>query len=79
VDEEMTKREMEEQIKKKREQMIEIAKQYGFTNEKTLKSSQELDNLLNKYQRFFRIPKIREYPTASFSINSLPDLSSLTA
>jgi stage 0 sporulation regulatory protein len=79
VDVEMTKREMEEQIRKKREQMIEIAKQHGFTNEKTLKSSQELDNLLNKYQRFFRSPKIREYPTASFSINDFPDLPSLSA
>jgi len=79
VDEEMIKREMEEQIRRKREQMIEIARQYGFTNEKTLKSSQELDKLLNKYQRFFRITKIRDYPTASLSINNLPDPSSLSA
>ena len=41
-------------IKRKREQMIASAKLYGFTNEKTIRFSQELDILINEYQRCFR-------------------------
>lgn len=77
VDVEMNKLEMEEQIKQKREQMIAIAKEYGFTNEKTLKSSQELDRLLNKYQRFFRRPKIREKPIYIQNMYMFPNLTSI--
>lgn len=76
----MNKLEMEELIKQKREQMIQIAQEYGFTNEKTLKSSQELDNLLNKYQRFFRRPKIRECPVFySFMYNESANIASASA
>ena len=57
-----SKHAIEKEIKKKRKQLIKTAKKYGFTDERTLKSSQELDYLLNKYQRFFRTPKIRECP-----------------
>lgn len=58
----MKKLAMEEEINEKRQEMIAIALKYGLTNEKTLKSSQELDSLLNKYMRFFRRAKIREFP-----------------
>lgn len=66
VNSEKNKQELEEQIKEKREKMIAIAEKYGFTNEKTLKSSQELDRLLNKYMRFFRKPMITDYPQSNF-------------
>jgi len=48
------KAEIETAIRQKREQMIQSANTYGYTNEITLKHSQELDSLLNEYQRFFR-------------------------
>lgn len=53
VNTEKNKQDLEEQIKEKRNEMIAIAEKYGFTDEETLKSSQELDMLLNKYMRFF--------------------------
>lgn len=56
------KQDLEEQIKEKREKMIAAAEKYGFTDEETLKSSQELDRLLNKYMRFFRKPRMNDYP-----------------
>ncbi|GAA0324438.1 hypothetical protein GCM10008967_13730 [Bacillus carboniphilus] len=36
-------------IKEKREQMIQSANKYGFTNEQTVRYSQELDELINVY------------------------------
>lgn len=45
---------MLEEIKIKREIMIDCATQNGFTNEKTIKVSQELDELINEYQRSFQ-------------------------
>jgi len=43
--------EMIEKIKAKRELMINSAKSHGFTSEQTIKYSQELDELINHYQR----------------------------
>jgi stage 0 sporulation regulatory protein len=40
---------MLEEIKAKREIMIKCANKYGFTNEQTIKYSQELDELINVY------------------------------
>ena len=45
---------MLEEIKIKREIMIDCANKKGFTNEETIKFSQELDELMNEYQRTFR-------------------------
>jgi stage 0 sporulation regulatory protein len=42
---------MIEKIKAKRELMINSAKSHGFTSEQTIKYSQELDELMNHYQR----------------------------
>jgi stage 0 sporulation regulatory protein len=43
--------EMIEEIKMKRELMINSAYTQGFTSEITLKYSQELDELINEYQK----------------------------
>ncbi|MFL6555372.1 MAG: aspartyl-phosphate phosphatase Spo0E family protein [Bacillus sp. (in: firmicutes)] len=43
--------EMIEEIKLKRELMINSANTRGFTSEVTIKYSQELDELINKYQK----------------------------
>ncbi|MEH7414824.1 aspartyl-phosphate phosphatase Spo0E family protein [Neobacillus drentensis] len=43
--------EMIEKIKAKRELMINSANKFGFTSEKTIQYSQELDELINHYQR----------------------------
>jgi stage 0 sporulation regulatory protein len=43
--------EMIEEIKMKRELMINSAYSQGFTSEITLKYSQELDELINEYQK----------------------------
>lgn len=42
---------MIEEIKMKRELMINSAYSQGFTSEITLKYSQELDELINEYQK----------------------------
>jgi stage 0 sporulation regulatory protein len=42
---------MLEAIKAKRELMINCATQKGFTCEETIKYSQELDELINEYQK----------------------------
>ncbi|MFC7392376.1 aspartyl-phosphate phosphatase Spo0E family protein [Scopulibacillus cellulosilyticus] len=38
------------EIEKKRNQLIETANRHGFTSTKTLLCSQELDRLLDEYQ-----------------------------
>jgi len=43
--------EMIEEIKVKRELMINSANKLGFTSEETIKYSQELDELINMYQK----------------------------
>jgi stage 0 sporulation regulatory protein len=45
---------MLEEIKAKREIMIHYADKHGFTGEETIKASQELDELINEYQRTFQ-------------------------
>ncbi len=45
---------MIEEIKAKRELMINSATTLGYTNPQTLKYSQELDELINHYQRLIR-------------------------
>ncbi|KPB06302.1 aspartyl-phosphate phosphatase Spo0E family protein [Bacillus sp. CHD6a] len=44
-----TKHELIELIEKKRSELIDIVAKYGMSSSKTLKLSQELDTLLNKY------------------------------
>lgn len=43
---------MLEEIQKKREKMIETANMKGFTDDDTIRHSQELDQLIYEYQRF---------------------------
>jgi len=50
----LVKKEMMETIQKKREVMIQSAKETGYTSEETIKHSQELDKLIVQYQRVFR-------------------------
>jgi stage 0 sporulation regulatory protein len=53
--------EMIEEIKLKRELMINSANTQGFTNEMTIQYSQELDELINKYQKVMeQIPRSNE-------------------
>lgn len=63
--------EIEAAIKEKREIMIESARIYGFTNEITLKHSQELDVLINEYQRFFRKPEFNRCHSFGKQLKSL--------
>lgn len=37
----------------KKKEMIEFGERYGLTDERTIKSSQQLDHLLNNYQMHF--------------------------
>ncbi|MGE8206684.1 Spo0E family sporulation regulatory protein-aspartic acid phosphatase [Heyndrickxia sp. NPDC080065] len=46
------------QIQQKREEMIRLGNRFGLTNEKTIASSQELDELLNEYQHLFQQEKV---------------------
>ena len=41
-------------IQIKRSEMYSIADQYGFSDERTLKNSQELDELIVEYQNYMR-------------------------
>lgn len=41
-------------IQEKRDEMVRIAHDYGFNDEKTLKCSHELDQLLNIYQKMVK-------------------------
>jgi stage 0 sporulation regulatory protein len=50
---EILKKELLANIDSKRKEMIEFAKIVGFTSEKTVKCSQELDMFLNEYQLIF--------------------------
>ena len=51
-----TKHELIELIEKKRIELIDIVAKYGLSSSKTLKLSQELDSLLNKYNHII-VPK----------------------
>ncbi|WP_404450164.1 aspartyl-phosphate phosphatase Spo0E family protein [Sutcliffiella horikoshii] len=51
-----TKHELLEKIEKKRTELIDIVAKYGMSSSKTLKLSQELDILLNKYNHII-VPK----------------------
>jgi hypothetical protein len=51
-----TKHELMELIEKKRSELIDIVAKYGMSSSKTLKLSQELDTLLNKYNHII-VPK----------------------
>ena len=50
----ITKEKIEVEINKKRALMIDSARINGYTNEKTLRYSQELDVLIYQYLVFFR-------------------------
>ncbi|AIE59447.1 aspartyl-phosphate phosphatase Spo0E family protein [Bacillus methanolicus] len=45
---------MMNEIQHKRKKMIDCAQKHGLTNERTIRCSQELDMLLNEYQRTFQ-------------------------
>ncbi|WP_332697839.1 aspartyl-phosphate phosphatase Spo0E family protein [Halalkalibacter lacteus] len=49
----MNKNKLIESITVKKDEMGNIALKYGLGSERTLKCSQELDNLLNAYQQSF--------------------------
>lgn len=42
---------LKESIEKKRKKMVYLAETYGYTSSKTLKCSQELDKLLNMFEK----------------------------
>ncbi|MDE3838315.1 aspartyl-phosphate phosphatase Spo0E family protein [Bacillus methanolicus] len=48
------KQRMMKEIQHKREKMIDSAQKHGLTSERTIRCSQELDMLLNEYQRTFQ-------------------------
>jgi stage 0 sporulation regulatory protein len=50
-----------ELIEEKRRNMFEFADQYGLTDDKTVKCSQELDHLLNMYWKVINGAKIEKY------------------
>ncbi|WP_239421799.1 aspartyl-phosphate phosphatase Spo0E family protein [Bacillus sp. CGMCC 1.16541] len=54
----------------KRQQMMEIAEQTGFTSCETIRCSQELDGLLNIYQKQL-LEEERKLPLFSFLGNHL--------
>lgn len=54
------KSELETEIKLMRERMIDCAKHYGLTDEKTIRCSQELDRLMLVYQRLFHEQKVND-------------------
>lgn len=66
VKKEEYKEEIEREIVKKREQMIECARTYGLVAEKTLQRSRELDELMNVYQRLFLHPDINKKAIYAF-------------
>lgn len=45
-------KQLEIQIEQKRQQMLEYSLTYGISSARTLQTSQELDELLNKYEEF---------------------------
>ncbi|MFS0782147.1 Spo0E family sporulation regulatory protein-aspartic acid phosphatase [Bacillus sp. 1P06AnD] len=49
----MSKNELLNLIEKKRKEMVLIASKYGLTSSMTLQHSQELDYLLNQYDRSY--------------------------
>jgi hypothetical protein len=48
----MSEEQLVEAINKKRDEMIKIGMSKGLHSEETISCSQELDNLLNEYNRF---------------------------
>ncbi|WP_246234694.1 aspartyl-phosphate phosphatase Spo0E family protein [Bacillus aquiflavi] len=45
---------MMDEIQRKRERMIDSAEKYGYTSDDTIKCSEELDELIYKYQCTFQ-------------------------
>jgi len=56
-----TKENLLQLIKQKREEMMEISNIHGVASEVTLKCSQELDELIIRYQRLTRKNKFHDY------------------
>ena len=48
-------------INKKRKEMVGLAETYGYTDEHTLKCSQELDELINEFYRLTGKKKYRNF------------------
>lgn len=55
----MSKQELINLIEQKRFELIQVAKKNGFNSAVVIKYSQDLDNLLNEYNRIF----IKKIPT----------------
>ncbi|CAM3710247.1 aspartyl-phosphate phosphatase Spo0E family protein [Mesobacillus zeae] len=49
----MSKQELVTLIEKKRAELIRVASMYGFTSTQAIHYSQELDSLLNEYNRSY--------------------------
>ncbi|WP_230495784.1 aspartyl-phosphate phosphatase Spo0E family protein [Pseudoneobacillus rhizosphaerae] len=56
----MKKNELLHLIEQKRAELIEVVNQNGFTSSIAIRYSQELDHLLNEYNRIF-IKKVSSY------------------
>jgi stage 0 sporulation regulatory protein len=54
------KQRMMKEIQHKRKKMIDCAQKHGLTSERTIRYSQELDMLLNEYQRTFQSSTLQE-------------------
>lgn len=49
----MIKQELDTLIEKKRAELIKVASMYGFTSTVAIRYSQELDRLINEYNRIY--------------------------
>ncbi|WP_042349133.1 aspartyl-phosphate phosphatase Spo0E family protein [Bacillus massiliigorillae] len=49
------------EIQDVREEMIYVANVFGYTHERTIRISQELDQLINEYQKHLSKPKRKTY------------------
>lgn len=45
---------LEKKIEEKREEMVEVAKEFGIESKETLEKSSELDHLILEYQNKYR-------------------------
>lgn len=49
------------EIQRVREEMVYVANIFGYTHERTIQISQELDQLINEYQKYMSRPKRKSY------------------
>lgn len=56
------------EIQNKREMMVKVANQFGFTHEKTIRFSQDLDILISEYQMYpFKTSRNNYYNLKKYS------------